>query len=309
MKKDRESQIAIVSLIGVAGNAVLAAAKVVIGVLAGSLSLIADGIDSVTDIFTSAIGYFAAKIMRKPPDPDHPYGHGRVESIGTKVVAFVIIMAGIELGRRAVTALIHGGEYSTPGIAALIAAGVSIVGKTLLALLKFKKGRKLQSMMLVADAKNMRNDVAISSTVFLGLLFSKVLNLPILDPVAALFVSVWIVFVGIQVFTESLAELMEGYKNKDDYRKIFDLLDDVVEVSNPHKLRIRTVNNMLIIDLDVEVDPEMKVVDAHNISMKIESLIKNNLENVYDVLVHIEPLGNIEHSESYGVSRSEIEPT
>lgn len=302
----REKEIAKASLVGALGNAFLAVLKIAIGILAKSLSLIADGIDSVTDIFTSLVGVFAAKVMSKPPDKDHPYGHGRVESIATKVVAFIIFVAGVSLAKRSITSLIYNKELTQPGKLALLAAGISILGKSLLAFYKFRKGRKVSSMMLIADAKNMRNDVAISLTVFLGLFFSNVLNLPILDPIAALFVSVWIIFVGIQIFTESLPELMEGYSKKEDYLKIFDIVESIDGAENPHRVRIRTVNNMMIIDLDVEVDPDMSVKEGHEIAIQVERAIKHTLKNVYDVLVHIEPLGNVEHCEKYGLCRDDF---
>ncbi|MBN2651068.1 MAG: cation transporter [Spirochaetales bacterium] len=302
----REKRIGIVSVVGAVGNTLLAVMKIVVGFIAGSLSLIADGFDSVTDIFTSLIGVFAARVMSKPPDKEHPYGHGRVESIATKIVAFIIVLAGFGLAKQAVGNLLSGEELVQPGLIALIAAAISMVGKTMLAFYKFREGKKLSSMMLIADAKNMRNDVAISSTVFLGLLFSKVLHLPILDPIAALFVSVWIIFVGFQVFTESLSELMEGYSEKEDYLKIFAIVESMEGVENPHRVRIRTVNNMLIIDLDIEVDPLMCVRDAHQIAVNIEREIRQALDNVYDVLVHVEPIGNVEHLEKYGLCRDDF---
>lgn len=292
------------SLIGIFSNTLLAIGKIVTGLVTGSLAILGDGFDTATDIITSAVSLFASKIMDKPPDKDHPYGHGRIEIIATQVISFVIFYAGIELARQSISRLVSHDQIQI-NLIAIIVSVVSIVGKLFLALYKFKVGRKVSSQLLIADAKNMRNDVVLSAGVLVGLLVGKITSWWWVDSVTALVVSLWILKVAFSVFLESNDELMEGHNNFDDYREIFSVLKKVDGVRNPHKVRIRRIGVMLIVDLDIEVDKNLSVKEGHDIATKVKQEITRQLENIYDVQVHVEPEGNKE-DECYGITHTEL---
>lgn len=294
-----------VSWIGIIGNGCLALMKVVTGIFTGSLAVLADGFDSTADIFTSAVSLFASKIMRKPPDKDHPYGHGRVESLATKIISFVIIFVGIELGTQAVQRLISG-EFASLSWIAVIVTGVSICGKIFLAVVKISAGRRIKSLLLISDGKNMRNDVVLSIGVLLGLLAGELTGWWWIDCVVALIISLWIIYVGFSLFRESDKELMEGHDDLSDYQTLFDAVATVSGAKHPHKVRIRRIANMLIIDLDIEVLVSLSVGEGHDIAVEVERVIKARLENVYDVQVHVEPYGNREDGERYGITVEEL---
>ena len=300
-------RIVVASWVGIVANALLSGAKIVVGILAVSQSVLSDGVDSALDVLTSIITLVAVRIMDKPPDVDHPYGHTRAETIATKALSFIIFFAGAELAISAVRTIADGGVAATPGPLAIWITLVSVVGKGALAIYKYRAGKATGSAMLVADAKNMRADIMISLTVLAGLLFTRVLDLPVIDAMVALAVSAWIVWVALQIFVDTNSELMEGHKEADAYQRIFDAVSRVPGAEHPHRTRIRTLGGMYIVDLDIEVDPGLSVREAHDISKKTEQAIKDCLPDVYDVLVHVEPLGNIEDAERYGLSQRKLD--
>ncbi len=303
----RTKSIVRASWAGIAGNGLLAAMKIVVGFVSASAAVIADGVDSALDVLTSTITLIAARITAKPPDLDHPYGHSRAETIATKSLSFVIFFAGAQLAISTAGALIRGETQPLPGRMAVWATLVSIAGKTALAIYKFRVGRRNESPMLIANAKNMRADIVISVAVLAGLVFTYVFHLPALDSVTAILVSLWIMGVAFRIFIETNMELMEGHAEADEYQRIFDVVAAVEGAEHPHRARIRTIGGLYIVDLDIEVDGRLSVREAHEIALETERRIRAELPNVYDVLVHVEPIGNIERSERYGVSQRALD--
>jgi cation diffusion facilitator family transporter len=303
----RSQSIVRASWVGIIGNGILAALKIVVGFLSGSMAVIGDGIDSSTDIITSIITLVAGRIVAKPPDIEHPYGHSRAETIATKSLSFIIFFAGAQLGLSALQRLRGFQGVEIPQTVAIYVTVLSILGKAFLAAYKFRTGRETGSSMLIADAKNMRNDIVVSVAVLCGLIFTFLLQTPILDSVTALLVSIWIMKVAFGIFLETNAELMEGHEDRATYQSIFDAVGEVKGASHPHRARIRKIGNMYIVDLDIEVDGALTVLAAHRISQETEQKITERIGNVYDVLVHVEPLGNVEHAERYGVSQRKLD--
>jgi len=299
----RKKEIVKASWISIIGNATLSFLKIVIGLIAGSLAVVGDGIDSASDIVTSFITLLTARIIAKPPDIKHPYGYERADTIAAKALSFVIFFAGAQLGISTVTKIIENQTRDLPSILAIYITVVSIVGKIMLAAYLYKIGKKRQSSMLMANAKNMQNDVIISVAVLTGLFFTYILRLPILDTITALAVSLWIMKTAFEIFMQTNLELMDGIKNPAIYKKIFKAIDAVKGVTNPHKVRLRKLGNMYIMDIDIEVDASLTVHEAHEIAHQVEESIKAKINNIYDIMIHIEPLGDINKNEKFGVTR------
>ena len=289
------------SIVSIIGNAILASGKVIAGLLSGSAAVLADGIDSSTDVVISLISLFAARVMTKPSDTEHPYGHGRAETIATTVLAFVIFFAGAQLVLNTIHSLIANEARAMPLSFAIWVTVASIIGKLLLALNQFSVGKQTGSSMLIANGKNMRNDVMMSCTVLTGLVFTFLLNLPILDSIVALLVGLWIIRSSIGIFLEVNTELMDGTTDQSLYHEIFDAIRLVPEAQNPHRVRVRKMAALITIDLDIEVDGALSITAAHDIAIKVEQAIKTNIESVYDVMVHTEPLGFHEADEQFGL--------
>jgi cation diffusion facilitator family transporter len=162
--------------------------------------------------------------------------------------------------------------------------------------------------MIIANAKNMRNDILISGSVLVGLFFTYLLNMPSIDLIVALLVSLWIIKVAWGIFKETNVELMDGVGNTDIYDKIFQAIEEIEGVSNPHRIRVRKLANLFLVAMDIEVDKNLRLYQAHDLSKKVENKIRELVPNIYDILIHIEPEGNIEKDEVYGISKESIIP-
>jgi cation diffusion facilitator family transporter len=302
----REKRIIRASWAAIAGNAILSVLKIVVGLIAGSLAVVADGIDSATDILTSIVTLLTAHIIARPPNVSYPYGYSKADTIATKLLAFIIFFAGAQLALSTVGKLIHPTATEIPDTIAIWVILVSIVGKFLLAFYLKKTGKSVDSAMLIANARNMQNDVVISISVLLGLIFTFVLNMPVFDVITAFAVSLYIMFIAFRIFMQSNRELMDGVEDKQIYKTIIETVKQVKGASNPHRIRVRKMSHLYLIALDIEVEGELSLHEAHQIGTRVELELKQKIQNVYDVLVHIEPIGNIEPDEAFGVSEDKL---
>jgi cation diffusion facilitator family transporter len=294
------------SWVGVIGNAILSLLKIVIGILSGSLAVIADGIDSASDIITSLITLFTARIMMRPPNIRYPYGYMKADTIATKALAFMILFAGAQLAISTVRNFLQGAERELPGMQAIYVTIISIMGKFLLARHQLHKGKQTNSEMLKANARNMQNDVLISVSVLVGLVFTFWLEMPLLDSVTALFVSIWILKVGFQIFMQTNRELMDANTDPDLYTRVFEAVGRVKGAMNPHRVRIRKIGNYYMVALDIEVNGELSSRQAHEICVEVENSIRTELSNVFDVMIHIEPAGFEHKEEVYGICPEDL---
>jgi cation diffusion facilitator family transporter len=200
--------------------------------------------------------------------------------------------------------LIEGNTGEIPGTLAIIAIVTSIVIKILLARYQFHIGKKTDSKMLIAYSKNMQSDVIISGSVLVGLICSTLLKMPVLDTVAALLVGLWVIWVAIKIFVETNMELMDGNIEKSIYEKVFKIVESVPEVKNPHRMRIRRAGHKLMINIDIELNGKMTLSHAHEISHIVEKEIREELgQEVFDVVIHIEPYGDNIREENLGISK------
>jgi len=294
------------SWIGIIINFILSILKIVAGFLFYSFALIGDGIDSLTDVVTSGVTLVTANISSRPPDNEHPYGHGRAETIATKLLSFIIFFAGAQLAFSSIKQIINPKMTELPQSPVFIVIAVSVVGKVFLSIFKKRAGIKAKSPMLIADAKNMRNDVLISLSVLIGLVFTVVLKIPVLDSITALLVSFWILKTAFSIFMETSRELMDGVDDPEMYKQVFRVVKTVPGAGNPHKTRIRKLNNVYIIDMDIEVAGNLTVEEGHNIAMGVENAIRDQVAEIYDINVHVEPTGNYEKRENFGLNEDLI---
>ncbi len=289
------------SWVGFFGNLFLAVIKLITGFTTGSLAVIGDGVDSTMDILTSLLTLWVSEIIDKPPDENHPYGHGRAETIATRILSFIIFYAGIQLIITSVRDIFRQETSSIPGMIAVFVTLISISVKIFLSYYKYKIGQKEKSSMLIADAKNLRNDIVLSASVLIGLVLTTVFKYPIFDRLIGLFIGIWIIKVAINIFFEENNELMEGLNDTKIYSDLFKAVSSVENAFNPHRARIRKIGSYFIVDLDIEVSGNISVFEGHEIAKEVERIIKKQFDNVYDVLIHVEPIGNIEE-ETYGIS-------
>lgn len=305
MKESDSREIVLIksSWVSTIGNAILSIAKIVVGIVSGSVAVISDGIDSASDVVISLVMLFTSRIISRPPDRRYVYGYEKAESIATKVLSLVIFYAGLQMLISTISGLFSTGEKAMPAMIAIYVTIFSIIGKLGLAYYQHTQGRKANSSLLIANAKNMRNDVIISVGVLAGLIFTFILKLPILDTITGLIISLFIIKTAVGIFLDSNVELMDGVKDMSVYNKIFEAVDRIPQASNPHRVRSRQIGSMYLIALDIEVDGDITLNEAHKIADAVENSIKQSVENVYDIVVHIEPKGEHHSIEKFGIDK------
>ena len=305
-QENRSSIIKIASITALIGNFILAVLKIIAGIFADSLAVLGDGIDSSMDILVSIITLMVSTIIAKPADRDHPWGHGRAETMATALLAMVLFFAGGQLILSSIKGLVSGAETEAPGIFALIATVISLVGKIILSWSQYLFGKKIDSPMLKANAKNMSADAITSAGVLIGLGFSIFFGIGAIDLITAILVGIWVIKNAISIFMEANTELMDGSGTKKSYQKLFDAVRSVPEAGNPHRTRMRRIGGFWDIALDIEVDPSLTIAEAHTVANRVEKAVKEKIEGIFDIMVHVEPAGN-KQDESYGLSEKQLD--
>jgi len=302
---NKTKYIRIAAITAIAGNAVLAVLKIITGIFSNSGALIGDGIDSSTDVLISVIALIVVRIISKPADKEHPWGHGRAETVSTVLLSFIIFFAGMQLIISSLSNLISGKQYFEPSAIAFIVTISSVAGKIILAWSQYLLGKRADSAMIKANAKNMASDVLISAGVLTGLVISTYTGSAYADIIITILIGAWIIKTAVSIFLEANLELMDGNNDMEPYRIIVCAVNSVDGAANPHHARIRRISGFWDIDFDIDVDPACTVLEAHAIASKVESEIKQSLENVYDIMIHIEPRGD-NAIEAFGLSEDDI---
>ncbi len=304
METDKKSKyIKLAGFIALFGNLILAATKISLGFFASSMAVIGDGIDSSTDVLIALITIFISKIISKPSDKTHPWGHERAETVATMILSFIIFTAGLELCISSSKKIFTQSFNQELSLLALSAAIISIVGKILLYISQILVAKKSKSQIIKANAQNMKNDIIMSCGILAGLSFSLIFKLPILDPIIAFLVGLWVIKNAIKIFIEQNTELMDGNKDFELYNKLFKAVKTVPKVSNPHGARIRKIASHFDIDLDIEVDPFITIFEAHELSEQVEEAIRKEIPESLTVMIHIEPKNSAFHqrTEEFGI--------
>jgi len=280
-------QIKSITYIGIAVNIALAVIKVVIGSFAGSLALLADGIHSLSDVATDAAVLLGLRLGSKEPDQSHPYGHGRAETLSAGLIALVLILVGGAMIYYATIAIARD-EMTSPRLAVLIAAMVSIAAKEWLYRATQKIAIKSHSPALYANAWHHRSDALSSVAVVIGFI-SLEFGFGHGDQVAAIAVGLMITWVGVRVIGGSMRELTEGAVDSDTIERIRDVINADSSIRQWHKLRTRTVGREVFLDLHILVDPDLNIAAAHQISESLENALDEKITRPVNITVHIEP--------------------
>ena len=293
--KLRERKIVRVTLIGSVGNFVLLVFKFIAGVVGHSAAMIADAVHSLSDFITDVIVIVFVRISSKPQDEDHEFGHGKFETLATLVIAVLLFGVGILLfwkGLKTIIGVIDGEVLEEPSLIAFIAAVASIVVKEGLFWYTKLSGRKLHSRSMEANAWHHRSDARSSVGTALGIGGAILLGGKwcVLDPIAAMVVSLLIVRVAWQLFKPCVEELLEYSLPQSEQDDIMRIVSEYPAVRDPHNLRTRRIGNYVAVDLHVRVDAQMTVAESHDIVTSIEHRIKALFGPESIVNIHVEPV-------------------
>ncbi len=278
-----------VTLIGVLANSVLIVFKLAGGILGQSQALIADAAHSVSDLFSDAVVLVGIRTGRRAADHDHPFGHGRFETLSSGVVGILLLGAALYLGVEAGSSIYHHTE-SHPTWLALIAAGFSILVKESLYRYTMHVGRRIKSQVIMANAWHQRSDALSSVAVFIGVAGARLNpDWHILDAYAALIVSLLVLKVGAEVLWRSLQELTDTAPPPEVLDKMGRCISGVDGVLGHHDLKVRTSGGQYQMEAHIVVNGSLTVIEGHGIAKAVEFCLNEEIEDLSQVIIHVDP--------------------
>ena len=290
----REKQIFRVTLLGSFVNLLLVVFKFIAGIVGHSAAMVADAVHSLSDFITDIIVIIFVAISGKPEDSDHSYGHGKYETLATAVIGIILFFVGVGIlisGIKAIVGALQGEPLQAPSLLALIAAVISIVVKEALYHYTVKRGKALDSSSVVANAWHHRSDalssigtaIGIGGAVFLGEQWR------ILDPIAAVVVSIFIIKVAIELIKPCIDELVERSLPEEVEQRIHALILQSPQVSSPHHLRTRRIGSCIAIEVHIRMDGQISLSEAHQVASDIERRLKAEFGEKTHIGIHMEP--------------------
>jgi cation diffusion facilitator family transporter len=277
-----------VTLVGAAVNCGLASLQITFGLLGKSQALLADGIHTLSDLSTDFIVLYASKRSSKKADTDHPYGHGRIETLASMLLGAILVMVGIGIGIRGVES-IFSPQGVDPDAITIIFAGIAIVAKEGLYRYTIRAARATHSSMLESNAWHHRSD-ALSSIVVLVGISAQLMGIPYMDAVAAIIVACMISWIGLRLSHKALNELIDTGLDLELIDQVRDAMKDNASVIGVHNLRSRSMGGLGYLDAHIEVDSDLTVSEAHYIAHRIEHQVMKRFPKIIDVQIHIDPL-------------------
>jgi len=281
------------TILGIIANSILAIIKILTGIVGASYALIADGIESTMDVITSIVVWGGLRMSANPPDENHPYGHGKAESIAGLFVSMALFAAALIIAVKSVKQIIT--PHNNPEWFTLVVLVFVILIKEILFRYIIRIGDSINSTALIGDAWHHRCDALTSAAALVGISIALVggERFNSADGWAALFACTLIAYNGVSLFKTALNEIMDGtvpQKIIDDTRRIAGQIEEVIDIG---ECRIRKSGVHLLVDIHVQVDGNMNVVEGHDIAHRVrDELIKEEL-NIKDVIVHIEPYNKV----------------
>lgn len=285
-----------ITIFGSIVNVVLTALKFIAGISGHSQAMIADAIHSLSDFVTDIVVLFGMFFSKKPVDNDHRYGHGKFETISTAVIAIVLGYVGFKMGFDGVHRIMHviqlGVFPEKPSAIAFWAAIISIAGKEILYQVTAKIGKEIESPAIIANAWHHRSDAfsSIGTAIGIGVASFVGASWTILDPIAAIVVSVFIIKVAVDILLTCIGELTDKSFSEDKLKEIEFIAESIAGISQPHNVRTRMVGKVPVIDLHVRVDASMTVQSSHILATQLEKKLRSRFGDETIATVHIEPL-------------------
>lgn len=287
-----------VTLIGAAIDLAVGLLKLITGFLVGSAALIADGIHSFSDLVTDGFVVAATHYGRQEPDSDHPYGHGRIETLATLALGSVLIFVAGGIAWASLMRLLGGEPFAAPGLWAIGVAVVALIAKEWIFRYTLRVAKRVKSRLLEANAWHSRSDALSTVAVLIGLVAAQ-FGAGWVDAVAAILVGIMVGQVGWRLLWESSRELIDTALPEAERQQMQSIAEDVPGVHGVHDLRTRSLGSQFVLDLHIVVAPRLTVSEAHEIGNAVSRQLRNAFPNLADVTFHIDPEddeGETEHS-------------
>jgi len=292
---NREKEIYKVTLVGSAANVMLTVFKFVAGIVGHSAAMTADAVHSLSDLLTDAIVLLFVRISGKPEDRDHDYGHGKYETMATTVIGIALAAVAVGIGWKAVGSLLfwyRGGTLQAPGMLALWAALVSVILKEAVYQYTVRRGKRLDSPAVEANAWHHRSDALSSLGTLLGIGGAILLGnrWTVLDPLAGLIVSFFIIRVAWKLLKGGFDELMEASLTDEIENEILSIVTSFPDVCDPHHLRTRRIGSRYAIEMHIRMDGRMSLTESHSRTREIEQALKSRFGERTHITLHVEPI-------------------
>ena len=278
------------SLVSIVGNVFLSLFKLLSGIIGHSHAMISDAIHSISDVLSTVVVMIGFKISSKDIDENHPYGHERFECIASLVLAFMLFSVGLLIGYEGILKIITGKykHIAIPNLLPLIAAIISIVTKEIMYIYTKKCAKKINSNALLADAYHHRSDSlsSIGSLIGIG---ASLMGYPICDSIASIIICFFIFKVSIEIFKDTIDKLVD---KSCDITLINDIKQDILEnndVLNIDLIKTRMFGNKIYVDIEIAVNKDLSLIDAHNIAEKVHDKLEEKYINLKHCMIHVNP--------------------
>ena len=291
----RKRELMRITFVGSVGNLILLLFKFVAGIWGHSSAMLADAVHSLSDFVTDVVVIVFVNISSKPKDAGHDYGHGKYETLATSIIGLALLVVGVSLFwdslHKVFDYWVLGEPLESPGWIALMAALVSILIKELLFQITYRVGKRQNSQAVIANAWHHRSDALSSIGTTLGIGGAILLgpDWHVLDPLAAMVVSVFIVKVSLELMIPAINDLLEQSLPKEVENQILSIISENPKVKEPHNLRTRRIGNDFAIEVHIRVDGDMSVREAHALTKEIERKLYQKYGNTTHVVIHVEP--------------------
>ncbi|WP_267256902.1 cation diffusion facilitator family transporter [Coxiella endosymbiont of Ornithodoros maritimus] len=286
--KSRLSTIFNVSLVSAVVNALLALFKIVVGISGYSQALIADGVHSLSDLLTDGLVMVTGRMGAQSPDKEHPYGHRRIETIGSIIIAVILIFVVIGIAFDTFEHLIHHAHLPLPTFPVIIIAVISIIANEGLFRYTLAKGNQINSDLLRTNAWHHHSDSLVSLIVLISVIGNR-FGITYLDAIGAFIIAVLILRMGIKMIWNNGKELIDTAVDDDTFKKITETISSVPDVLSIHQLRTRYHGGNIFLDVHIQVAPDISVSEGHYVGEQVRLTLLKSVEHVADVTVHIDP--------------------
>ncbi|MEA1974181.1 MAG: cation diffusion facilitator family transporter [Bacillota bacterium] len=276
-----------ITLVSIVGNVILSIIKIIAGVIGKSNAMIADGVHSISDVFTSIIAYYGVKISSKEDDKEHQYGHEKFELVASKILAIILIITGILIAYKSIGVILNE-TYTHPRVIAIYAAILSIIFKEWMYRYTIKGALLIDSAGLKADAWHHRSDSLSSIAALIGII-GAMNGILILEPIASILIAGFIIKIGIEIYIESVKGMIDTAASDEIVKEIRDTVFKIKGVIDIDLLKTRKHSSKIYVDIEISVDGNLKLYDSHKIAQEVHDEVEKNIENVKHCMVHVNP--------------------
>ncbi len=278
------------SILSIISNIFLSLFKLISGIIGNSLAMISDAVHSISDVFSTIVVMIGIKISSKENDDNHPYGHERFECVASIILSFMLFSIGIMIGYKGIINIINGNykNIEIPTLLPLIAALISILIKTLMFIYTKKCAKLINSNALLADSYHHLSDSLSSIGSLIGIILA-ILGYPIFDSIASIIICLFIIKVSVDIFKDTIDKMVDKSCSDEVIHCIKNDILSNKKVINIDLLKTRVFGNKIYADIEIAVNKNLSLIEAHNIAEDVHDNLENKYKNLKHCMIHVNP--------------------